>query len=311
MDALADMDDDNSNPYAGRAAGNTPGQAATSLKLVLGLGVAGLVGGAVLGATVLRRGSDADVAAAAAIDVAHGATWDCPGGAVVGDLRSGDRVYVIGRDEAGEWSAIRDPRALDSVVWVPAASLEPDSDDRADVPVRTCEQASVTLEAAPDTTASGSTTTTTIAATTTLAPSDSSTTTAPTVPTTASPTVPSTTTAPPQPDTQKPNVQASASEPEIYDVKWAGDCPTTSTLTATATDNVGVVGVTGTFSGLAGSPITFTRSGGSWRADFGPFAGVPTGANQLVSISIVARDAAGNTSNPAVVTVRVWETCLI
>lgn len=298
------MDDGSSNPGAG--------QAATSLKLVLGLGVAGLVGGAVLGATVLRGGSDADVAAAAAIDVAHGATWDCPGGAVVGDLRSGDRVYVIGRDEAGEWSAIRDPRALGSVVWIPAASLEPDSGERANVPVRTCEQASVSLVAPPDTTASGSTTTTTtIAATTTLAPSDSSTTTAPTVPTTAGPTVPSTTAPPPPPDTQKPSVQASASEPEIYDVKWAGDCPTASTLTATATDNVGVVGVTGSFSGLAGSPIPFTLSGGSWRADFGPFAGLPTSSNQLVSISIVARDAAGNTSNPAVVTVRVWETCLI
>ena len=68
--------------------------------------------------------------------------------------------------------------------------------------------------------------------------------------------------------------------------------------------------VTGTYSGLAGSPLAFSLQGGQWRANFGPFNGLAPNYSQPITITITARDAAGNQATTQV-QVRVWGTCLI
>lgn len=97
----------------------------TVLKVIGGLGALGLATGAVLGVTVLEDDSPAAAAAVVDIDVQQGRTFDCPDGTPVGALQPGDRVYVVGRDEGGNWAALRDPGALGHMVWVPMASCDP------------------------------------------------------------------------------------------------------------------------------------------------------------------------------------------
>ena len=300
--------------YVAANAARAATQGAVTLKLIGGLGAVGLVAGAVLGATVLRAPADDAAAAAAgpAIEVRHGSTYDCPDGALVGELRSGDRVYVIARDESDTWSAVRDPRALSTVVWIPSAALEPDG-ERAEVPVMTCAEAGVSLGEVPTTTTapveSTTTSTTVPGSSTTVA---ASTTTAASVVTT----VPPTTVPPPitAPDTQQPTLQVqitspAGNPPQIFDTSWP-ECVNDAQLVAFANDNRGVVAVTGTYAGLPGGPLNFTFSAGAWRATFGPFSGLTSGFYQDTSITVRARDAAGNLSNPIVVHVEVFETCV-
>ena len=129
-----------SSPAAGVAA---------TLKIVGGLGLVGLVTGALLGATVLQPDPTVD-ASAVGIDVRSGATFDCPGGSVVGTLRSGDRVFVVGRNDSGDWSALRQPDRIGIVVWVPAEALQPDTEPL-DVPVVECTTSQVGVAAPTDT----------------------------------------------------------------------------------------------------------------------------------------------------------------
>jgi len=69
--------------------------------------------------------------------------------------------------------------------------------------------------------------------------------------------------------------------------------------------------VTGTYSGLSGSPMAFANGGGNlWTATFGPFSGLNFLFDQTITISIVARDAAGNTSGVTTASVRVSGDCV-
>ena len=72
-----------------------------------------------------------------------------------------------------------------------------------------------------------------------------------------------------------------------------------------------VISVTATWAGLPGSPLAFTHgSGAVWTATFGPFSGLGASYSQDVTLTVTARDAAGNARSAAVV-VHVWGTCLI
>lgn len=82
-------------------------------------------------------------------------------------------------------------------------------------------------------------------------------------------------------------------------------------ISVNASDDIGVTSVTGTYSGLPGGPLAFSFQGGQWRATFGPFGGLAPSFGQNVTITIRARDAAGNQSAPAQTSVQVWGTCLI
>ncbi len=254
-------------------------------RLVPVLGLAGLAVGGTLGFTVLQP--DDEESGGVAVDVQQYSLYDCPDGALVGSAYSGDRVFVTGRDEDGSWLEIRDPRNESVVRWVPADAVDPDA--ATDVPVHECEKLveAVVVDETTSTTAPVLETTTTTGQKTTP------------------PTTPPTTLAP---DTIAPvAILLSSSPAEIYDsAADSVNCPETSTLTVTATDNVGVTQVTGTYSGLGGSPKAFSNGGGNtWTAAFGPFSGLPVGSQQNITIVFVARDAAGNTSNAVQASVSV------
>ena len=67
---------------------------------------------------------------------------DCPGGAVIGSLGSGDRVLVIARTGDGDYLAVRSPADLYATVWVGAASVDTGPIEaslaRADLPIDDC-----------------------------------------------------------------------------------------------------------------------------------------------------------------------------
>ena len=303
------------------AAGGRP-----PLRLIGGLGVAGVIVGGVIGFTALKPAESAG-ASEVIVQTQRYSLYDCPDGGLRGTALPGDRVFVTGRNEAGDWLELRDPRNQSNRAWVPAGAVDPDA--VADVPVVPCNPAvamvtgaatsTTTTTSVPETTTTTTApeTTTTIAATT--VPVTTPVTTKPTVPATVPPTAPPTVpptippTIPPTlpPDTQKPALgQATASKGSIYDTSWA--CDTTSVITVSAADNVGVSSVRGTWSGLPGSPKEFVKGKGNiWTMTFGPFSGLGSGFIQATQISIIARDAAGNQSNPATVSVTVYGTCLL
>src|SRR5581483_3557384 len=116
-------------------------------------------------AEVFANHGDTVAMVADAVDVAS-----CPGGAVVGHLHRGDRVYATGKDAAGHWIEIRNPVALGTKVWINAPYLVPDR-TVAHLPEHTCS-APVTSTSTTSTTAAapGATTTTSTTRTGTTAP---------------------------------------------------------------------------------------------------------------------------------------------
>lgn len=286
------------NPAAlAQAAATTVPAAALPMKLLAGLGAVGLVVGGALGFTALKPADDDTAGFGATVEVQQYSLYDCPGGAPSGVAYPGDRVYITGRDESGGWLEVRDPRNQGSTLWVPSSAVDPDT--VIDVPIRSCDEP-IELIAVEATT----TTTTLVRDTTTT--SATPTTTPATTPVTAPPTTQA-------PDTQKPVVSQGTRNPsEIYDVSYSANCAVQSAITVQVTDNVGVTQVRGTYgAGLPGSPLVFTHgAGNTWTATFGPFS-LDGSYFQDVVISMVARDAAGNSSNATTVTVRVWGTCLI
>lgn len=273
------------------------------LRLLGAIGAAGLVAGGALGFTALRPSDDdtAERTVLVAEQIRRGGLYDCPDGAIVGDARPGDRLFAIGRLDDGSWLAVR---AVDGgdISWLPATALATD-DDR-DLPTLTCtETIAMNAGVADATTTTETTTTTTTVETTTTTTAPPTTTVPATVPPTAPPpTLP--------PDTEQPTIQAGSNLGEIYDNSWP-TCDNEAVLTAFVSDNVGVTSVTATWSGLPGSPKAFTKgAGNTWTATFGPFSGLDGNYSEQITITITARDAAGNTRSTNV-QVHVYGTCLI
>lgn len=110
-------------------------------------------------------------------------------------------------------------------------------------------------------------------------------------------------------DTTGPTLGAASRSPS--DVSAANsdapNCDIVSTISVVANDNVGVTGVLISWTG-AESGAGQMSSGASWTFAFNPADATPTGD---VTFTLVARDAAGNTSAPAATTVKVWDYCLI
>ncbi|MEQ1873524.1 MAG: hypothetical protein ABL953_07340 [Ilumatobacteraceae bacterium] len=237
------------------------------------LGVAGLAVGGTLGFTVLSP--DDDGSGGVAVDVQQYSLYDCPDGALVGSAYAGDRVFVTGRDESGGWLEIRDPRNESVVLWVPTGAVDPDA--VIDVPVHECEEPIEAVVVDESTTTTVTTDTTPV-------------------------------TDPPASDDQAPVASPpNASPGVIYDGDTDdADCPETATITVTATDNVAVTQVTGTYTGVGGSPKAFSKgAGNTWTATFGPFSELAPAFDQDITIVIVARDAAGNSSNAVQTSVSV------
>lgn len=282
------------------------------LKVVGGLAALGIVTGAVLGATVLRSDQSADAATAADVNVQAGATFDCPGGAAVGSLQPGDRVYVVGRDDSGEWSAVRDPAATTRVVWVRETSLVPD-DDPGDVPIVECDDDALVAGTAPDPSVADTVVDTTIEdvstsvaeslpesttpPATTAPPTATTQAPGPTPPTTAPPTVPTT-----PPDTQPPTIQnVTVVYPPNQDfLRFAFCVADTATVRVQATDNVAVTAVSAT--SAHGNVAAFQQVGNVWTATFTPTVLVPT-----ASVNLTVSDTRGNqASRSQGITITEW-----
>jgi hypothetical protein len=279
-----------------------------ALRLLGGLGAAGLVAGGALGLTLLRPSASASPLVSGAEVTGLGlAGFDCPNGAVVASLNAGDRVFVTGRNDDGSWLAIRNPQHTDRTVWVPAKAATRDA--TTDLAVTPCDTPTPTGVVA---TATSTTTTTTVAATTTTTAPAPATTTKVTVPQTVPHTVPRTTTTPPTlptPDTTKPTITSghpNSADPEVdvFGAKSGPLCGKTAPLTVTANDDVGVTSVVGTWftsspSESASGTVTFSPSGGgAWQGTFGPASVSTSFLFHTVVINVVAKDAAGNTSTP-------------
>lgn len=113
----------------------------------LGLLVLAGVGGTALGASGLvgatvgepERGTTAIVQAAAPAS-------SCPGGPIVDELHAGDRVLAVGRSEQLDYLGVRDPRDLDTVLWLPAefVTIDPGQPEPSTLPVSACPTVVVT-----------------------------------------------------------------------------------------------------------------------------------------------------------------------
>ena len=267
-----------------------------------------LIGAAVAGACVVgvagfvigfNGGGDNDASVAPAGVGYHA----CPESGVIGELGSGDRVFLTGTDESGGWVQLRSPQSESARVWIPAEAVDPD--EAVDLPAATCApgefemaMAGVTETTEPDddeevegddegeeveevdgeeveepgvtttTAAPGPTTTTAPGATPTTAPA----TTAP--PTTQAPT----TTQPPQP---APIIgQLSRSRNQIWD-SWGGlgQCSvstpqnaTTSVISITTNHASGAtMSWNSSPTGISGSKPMSPGAGGTYTATLGPF----------------------------------------
>lgn len=215
---------------------------------------------------------------------------DCPGGTPLGDLQRGDRVLVTARDAEGQWVEVRSPDDLGARVWVQASYVTPD-ENLEGMPVGDC----IGGEAA----ARDETTTTTTTATTTVP-----------------------TTAPPggtgdgsgdetggggggdgggDSDAQGPAIGAIAAVPGSIEENGSNlPCdPTVSSISVPVTDPSGVAAVTIAWEvaaqrgskPMAVSGNTATTSVGEFPDDT-----IPPGTRAFVTLTVTARDQAGNAS---------------
>lgn len=213
----------------------------------------------------------------------------CPGGAEITTIDRGARVLALSRSDDSRWLAVRDPRAVDSTVWVPARLVTVDDGDNAiaDLPLGApCPAVSLpplpVEEVAPP---------------------------APGPTPTPTPTKPAPAPAPVA-DTSKPTISsASASPASICTYDNSAPYAWVSTVSVSTADNVGVTGATISWSGAhASGAVAMSGGGGSWSYSYNP----PTNAaSGTVTFSIQTRDAAGNLSAVATTTVTLDNQCLI
>ncbi|MFC4855286.1 sigma-70 family RNA polymerase sigma factor [Actinophytocola glycyrrhizae] len=162
------------------------------------------------------------------------------------------------------------------------------------------------------TTVPATTTTTTPPTTTTTTGRATTTTTTRTTTTTTRATTTTTTVAqppPPPPDTQSPVISSAAADQPWLTTPACEQGPTTSTVTVSAADNVGVTSVQLTWTGPGQGPgggQTMSGSGGTFSATIGPFT-----SGGAINWSVTAADAAGNTSAPGTGTITVSDCPMI
>lgn len=289
----------------------------------LAVGTAALVGGVLLGvsgavdlvgdegaapAVVTPTGGD-DSGGGSAGAVAY---FACPNERELGELHGGDRVYLTGRDESGDWVELRSPLDASIPVWVRAEVVDPDGD--ADLPEVDCDLTELALGATPTTTPEETpeqTTTTTTevddepATPTTTRPSTTPTTSQPPVtPTTTTPQTTTPTTSPPAPPVIGSRSVSPAPMVERYATR-PGWCETWYPGSELAQLTVGISGQVSDASytlWIAGQQIgqgSLAHSGGSvWATQLGPFAYDTVPPNSTATVTV--RVAASGPGGPAV-----------
>lgn len=235
----------------------------------------GIVGGVVGASGLLAPKQPEPVLFVGVLDNSVTATG-CPGGAGVVDLERGTRVLAVVRTDDSAYLGVRDPLDLGSTVWLPAGVVVVDEGQPAvsTLPVDGCPVPTLLAE--------------------TAAPAPVDPAPAPTTP--QAPTTPGNPAPPPPPppsDTTPPGLgQASGSPtPFFYNAE-------PFTITAFASDNVGVSAVLISWSGAVSGSSSMSNVGGSqWQyvfsttaQSFGP-----------MTFTMVARDSAGNQSAPVTV----------
>ena len=234
---------------------------------IAGVVVAGLVGGGI-GLSGLVGHDTQNVVEFGAIGVSKTTpAYSCPGGVAVATLNRGERVLALSRNDDASWVSVRDPRAIGTTVWVPVGLVVVDDGEGAvsDLPLGDpCPTVSLPpglVEEAPPAPAPG----------------------------------PGPAPAPVPTDTTAPVISAGTFSPNpVYGTQAnQGGCPTSTTVSITATDDVGIASVTGTTTaGPAGAQITqISHSGSTYVFKYQiDYEGGSTGA----IIGFTATDAAGN-----------------
>lgn len=196
--------------------------------------------------------------------------YDCPEGPVVTRLGANERVVAVARDDDGAWVAVRDPRDLATEVWVPLSVVTVDSGepDIASLPVGAGCPEEVPYEVEqPE----------------------------PVAPPAGDPQQPSGPNNPGAPNNPPPPPPGDTTAPSVTQV-GASPNPVYATepvsLSAVATDNVGVTSVVVSWSGQYSGSTSMTPSGGQWVATFVP----PTNNSGTITFTFRAYDAAGNAS---------------
>jgi hypothetical protein len=253
----------------------------------------------------------------------------CPNTGALGAFSSGDRVYLTGQDDTGEWVQVRSPEDSTARVWIRSESVGPD--EQVDLPVAGCstEIGEFALGDAPSTTTTEvveeepedeepvpdepdqGPTTTVPGTTPTVPPTIAPTTTAP--PTTVPPTTAPSTTVPPTTTTSTtapaPTIgPVSRSAPSIYEEDEPGTCTNVVNSVTTSTIQAALTNATSAFltwSGVVQGSKPMSLQGGTATAVLGPF-----GQNAITSapwartltVTIVATGPGGQSSASTTVT---------
>jgi hypothetical protein len=244
--------------------------------------VAAIVGG-VTGASGLV-GSPAPILSSVGISLTGGVdALDCPAGASVAKLGAGDRVLALKRSDDSAYLQVRNPYDVNQLVWLPAGVVVVDRGEASisSLPVGGCPKPALALDALP-----------------TQAPTEAPAPPAPGPAPAPKPTTPAIT-PPPAPDTTKPVISAGGWSPATVYGTHANQqplCPILSTITVTASDNVGVSGVTFS-SSLPAAVITQTsHSGNTYVFTFKIDYNNGTHGATASKVTFTAKDAAGNSA---------------
>lgn len=192
-------------------------------RILVGLAIGGGIGAGAAGLALGYSGNGPFASAPSASVPAAGAVhyYLCPGEGDLGRLASGDRVYLTGTDESGDWVQLRAPGAAADRAWIERDHVDPDRD--VDLPLASCSTEIAEFERADGTTTTTSTLpleepgegeepTTTTESPTTSTTRPSTTTTRPT-PTTTSTTRPPSTTSTTRPSTTTSSTTTSTTAP--------------------------------------------------------------------------------------------------
>ena len=190
----------------------------------------------------------------------------CPTSAPITELQAGQHVVALARTADSADIEVRDPAALDQTVWVTAKALKSLGKDFSTLPVSGCGVLTATPVPAP---------------------------------VVVTPVTPVTPTKPGKPGAPKDTTKPTEGKPTAL----VENCRTT--ITVTASDNVGVTSVSLSWSGTnTGSGSMSSIGGGQWQKVF--LTGMHDGSTTFAA---VAHDAAGNASSANSVTAMLQ--CLI
>ena len=214
----------------------------------------------------------------------------CPGGETVALLDPGARLVAVARTEDGGSVAVRNPRALDSLVWIALSAAEPDAGaDVEALPISGCEESGpivpIVTEASPE-----------------PVPGPDP---APAPGPNPGP-QPGPGPAPGPSDTQNPTIQVGNWSPdEIYDAANPHpECTESTSISVFVGDNVGVTNVT--WSAPSGVSVSATgQSGNTWTFS-ASVSGSPSSGSNTRTVTFRAHDAAGNQSPGAGASFLVW-----